>query len=43
MSRGQGTIVAPGGEIIAGPMVDTETIVYAKIDTTEVLEAAADV
>ena len=37
MSRGQGTIVAPGGEILAGPVVDQESIVYAEIDPAEVL------
>ena len=36
MSRGQGTIVAPGGEILAGPESGTETIVYADIDIAEV-------
>jgi nitrilase len=35
MSRGQGTIVAPGGEILAGPEVEKETVVYAEIDASE--------
>lgn len=37
MSRGYGTVVAPGGEIIAGPVADEETIVYADIDRDEVV------
>jgi nitrilase len=32
MSRGYATIVAPGGDIIAGPVLETEEIVYAEID-----------
>ena len=36
MSRGFGTIVAPGGDIIAGPVADEATIVYAEIDRTMV-------
>src|SRR5437763_10002784 len=36
MSRGFGTIVAPGGKILAGPVSDKETIVYAEIDPSEV-------
>jgi nitrilase len=36
MSRGQGTIVAPSGEILAGPENGKETIVYADIDIAEV-------
>jgi nitrilase len=38
MSRGHTTIVAPGGEILAGPVVDHEEIVYAEIDTDQVRE-----
>ena len=38
MSRGHTTIVAPGGEILAGPVVDQEEIVYAEIDTDQVRE-----
>jgi nitrilase len=37
MSRGFGTIVAPGGEIVAGPLLEEEGIVYAEIDRAEVL------
>jgi nitrilase len=32
MSRGWGTIVEPGGEIIQGPMLETEGILYADVD-----------
>jgi nitrilase len=32
MSRGYATIVAPGGDIVAGPVLETEGIVYAQID-----------
>ncbi len=35
MSRGLGTIVAPGGEILAGPVRDAEAIVTAEIDVAE--------
>jgi nitrilase len=36
MSRGYATIVAPGGAILAGPVLDREEIVYAEIDLAEV-------
>ncbi len=36
MSRGLGTIVAPGGKILAGPVSDQETIVYADVDLAEI-------
>jgi nitrilase len=32
MSRGYSTIVAPGGDILAGPLLETEGILYADID-----------
>jgi nitrilase len=32
MSRGQATIVAPGGTIVEGPLAETESIIYADID-----------
>jgi nitrilase len=32
MSRGLATIVAPGGEVLAGPLLETEGILYAEID-----------
>jgi nitrilase len=35
MSRGHGTIVAPGGEILAGPVRDKEAIVTATLDLAE--------
>jgi nitrilase len=38
MSRGHTTIVAPGGAIIAGPVLDREEIVYADLDITAVRE-----
>jgi nitrilase len=38
MSRGHTTIVGPGGEILAGPVLDREEIVYAEIDTDQVLQ-----
>jgi nitrilase len=37
MSRGHTTIVAPSGEILAGPVTDREEIVYAEVDTDQVL------
>jgi nitrilase len=37
MSRGHTTIVAPGGEILAGPVTEREEIVYAEVDTDQVL------
>ncbi|CAN5187371.1 carbon-nitrogen hydrolase family protein [soil metagenome] len=33
MARGNTTICGPDGEIVAGPLVETEGIVYAEIDT----------
>ena len=38
MSRGHTTIVAPGGEVIAGPVLDREEIVYADLDIGAVHE-----
>ncbi len=32
LSRGNTTIVGPDGEIIAGPLTETEGILYAEID-----------
>ena len=32
MSRGFSTIVAPGGDILAGPLVEKEGILYAELD-----------
>lgn len=32
MSRGYATIVAPGGDVLAGPAMDTEQILCAEID-----------
>ncbi len=36
MSRGLSTIVAPGGEILAGPLRESEGILYAEIDTATI-------
>ena len=36
MSRGHTTIVGPDGQVLAGPVVDREEIVYAEIDTDQV-------
>jgi nitrilase len=36
MSRGYTTIVAPGGEVIAGPVLEREGIVYANLDLAAV-------
>lgn len=36
MSRGHTTIVAPGGDVIAGPFLDREEIVYADLDLAAV-------
>jgi nitrilase len=38
MSRGHTTIVAPGGEILAGPVVEREEILYADLDIAAVHE-----
>jgi nitrilase len=37
MSRGMATIVAPSGDILAGPIAEEERILYADIDPGEVL------
>jgi nitrilase len=36
MSQGHTTIVAPDGEILAGPVLDREEILYAELDTSSV-------
>jgi nitrilase len=36
MSRGHTTIVAPGGDVIAGPVLEREEIVYADLDIAAV-------
>ena len=38
MSRGHTTIVGPDGEVLAGPVLDREEIVYADLDVTAVHE-----
>jgi nitrilase len=35
MSRGQSAIVAPGGELLAGPLVEQEGILYATVDPAQ--------
>jgi nitrilase len=35
MSRGYSTIVAPGGEILAGPLLEEEGILYAELDPSK--------
>ncbi len=39
MSRGNTTIVAPGGAIVAGPLTGSEGIVYADLDLDRVVRA----
>jgi nitrilase len=39
MSRGLGTIVAPGGDVLAGPLRDEEGIVVADIDVEATVQA----
>ena len=36
MSRGFTTIVAPGGDVLAGPLLEEEGILYAEVDLAEV-------
>ena len=43
MSRGHTTIVAPGGEVLAGPVLEREEIVYADLDLAAVQEQQTDV
>lgn len=38
MSRGYGTIVEPGGEIIAGPQTEVEQIIYAELDNAKITQ-----
>jgi nitrilase len=38
MSRGYGVIVEPGGKIVAGPVLDEETILYAEIDRAKIAQ-----
>jgi nitrilase len=38
MSRGYTTIVAPSGEVIAGPVLEREEILYADLDVAAVQE-----
>jgi nitrilase len=36
MSRGFTTIVAPGGDVLAGPLLEEEGILYAEVDLAEI-------
>ena len=36
MSRGYGIVVEPGGEIIAGPQLEIEQIIYAELDHAKI-------
>ena len=42
MSRGGSVIVAPSGEVIAGPLWDKEGILYAELDLDEITTAKID-
>lgn len=38
MSRGYATIVAPGGDILEGPLLETEGILYAEVDHAQIAQ-----
>jgi len=42
MCRGGSAIIAPTGEIIAGPLWDKEGIIYAELDLNEITKAKVD-
>jgi nitrilase len=42
MSRGGSMIVSPLGDILAGPLFDTEGILYAQLDLNEVIKSKLD-
>lgn len=42
MCRGGSVIVSPSGEVIAGPLWDEESILYADLDLTEITKAKLD-
>ena len=42
MCRGGSVIVSPFGEILAGPLYDTEGILYADLDLSEIAKAKVD-
>lgn len=42
MCRGGSVIVSPFGEVLAGPLYDTEGILYADLDLTEITKARVD-
>jgi nitrilase len=42
MCRGGSVIVSPMGEVLAGPLYDQEGILYADLDTTEIVRSKLD-
>lgn len=42
MCRGGSVIVAPSGEVLAGPLWDEEGILYAELDLDEITRAKLD-
>ena len=42
MCRGGSAIVSPLGEVLAGPLYDTEGILYADLDMGEIVRARFD-
>jgi nitrilase len=42
MCRGGSVIIAPSGEVIAGPLWDEEGILYADLDLDEITKAKID-
>ena len=42
MCRGGSVIIAPSGEVIAGPLWDEEGIIYAELDLNEITRAKID-
>jgi nitrilase len=42
MCRGGSVVIAPSGEVIAGPLWDKEGILYAVLDLDEIIKAKVD-
>ncbi len=42
MNRGGSVIIAPSGEVIAGPLWDEEGILFAELDMDEITKAKVD-
>jgi nitrilase len=42
LCRGGSAIIGPLGDVLAGPVYDQETILYANIDLAEVVQARLD-